>query len=80
MKIKEFLAKEKLKLNRKSRFYKSTNNYIFLGRCRNGKYGKYRSVKRKIKYKKFLYKNKNITLTNLINSLRCYEYLIKKQK
>ena len=54
MKIKEFLAKEKLKLNRKSRIYKSTNNYIFLGRCRNGKYGKYRSVKRKIKYKKFL--------------------------
>lgn len=51
MKIKEFLAKEKLKLNRKSRIYKSTNNYIFLGRCRNGKY---RSVKRKIKYKKFL--------------------------
>ena len=80
MKIKEFLAKEKLKLNRKSRIYKSTNNYIFLGRCRNGKYGKYRSVKRKIKYKKFLYKNKNISLTNLINSLRCYEYLIKKQK
>ena len=31
-KIKIFLAKEKLELNRKSRIYKNTNHFIFLGR------------------------------------------------
>lgn len=31
-KIKIFLAKEKLELNKKSRIYKNTNHFIFLGR------------------------------------------------
>ena len=50
--IKEFLNKEHLKLNNKSRIYRNTNNFIFLGRNRKGKYSKYRNIKRKIKYRK----------------------------
>ena len=37
-KIEEFLEKEHLKLNNKSRIYKNTNNFVFLGRSRKGKY------------------------------------------
>ena len=77
-KIKEFLAHEHLILNNKSRIFKNTNNYIFLGRTRNGKYAKYRSLKRKIKYKRFLYENNCLQLSNLVNSLRCYENIEKK--
>ena len=46
--IKKFLEKEKLTLNKKSRIYKSTNNFLFLGRDKKGKYAKYRSIKRNI--------------------------------
>ena len=53
-----FLEKEKLKLNNKSRIYKSTNHFIFLGRTKNGKYAKYRNLKRKLKHKDFLYKSR----------------------
>ena len=49
--IKKFLEKEKLVLNKKTRIYKNTNNFIFLGRDKKGKYKKYRNVKRKIKKK-----------------------------
>ena len=77
-KIKLFLEKENLMLNRKSRIYKNTNNFIFLGRNRKGRYAKYRNVKRKIKYKKYLYQNKKIDLVNLTNSIICYENLLKK--
>ena len=77
-KIKIFLNKEKLVLNRKSRIYKNTNNFIFLGRNKRGGYAKYRSMKRKIKYKKYLYENKKIDLINLTNSITCYKNLLKK--
>ena len=77
-KIKEFLAKEKLRLNNKSRIYRSSNNYVFLGRTKNGRYAKYRNIKRKIKYKRFLYENNCLELANLVNSMRCYENLVKK--
>ena len=45
--IKKFVKEEKLKLNKKSRLYKSTNNYIFLGKNKFGKYARYRNVKRR---------------------------------
>lgn len=77
-KINEFLANEHLKLNNKSRIFKNTNNYVFLGRTKNGKYAKYRSMKRKIKYKRFLYEHDCIQLANLVNSMRCYESLKKR--
>ena len=75
--IKKYLARENLKLNNKSRIFKSINNYVFLGRTRNGKYAKYRNIKRKIKYKRFLYENNCLQLANLVNSMRCYESLKK---
>ena len=73
--IKAFLKKEKLELNRKSRLYKNTNNFIFLGRDKNGKYTKYRNVRRKLKKKRFLYKEGKINLFSLVSSLNSYNYL-----
>lgn len=71
--LNQFLEKEKLKLNRKTRIYKSTNNFIFLGRTPNGHYAKYRTVKRKIKKRVYLYKNKKLKLCGLVNSIICYQ-------
>lgn len=56
--ISNFLKKEKLYLNDKSRIYKNTNHFIFLGRTQNGKYAKYRNLNRKLKHKDFLYKTR----------------------
>ena len=76
--IEKFLDKEHLKLNNKSRIYKNTNNFIFLGRNRKGKYAKYRNIKRKIKYRKRLYEDGKIDLMGYINTINCYRSLIKK--
>lgn len=76
--IEKFLDKEHLKLNNKSRIYKNTNNFIFLGRNRKGKYAKYRNIKRKIKYRKRLYEDGKIELMGYINTINCYRNLIKK--
>ena len=78
--IKSFLKKEKLVLNGKSRLYKNTNNFIFLGRNNNGRYAKYRNVKRKIKYKKYLYETGKIELSSLMNSMNCYNHLLKTRE
>lgn len=78
-KIKKFLEKEKLTLNRKSRLYKNTNNFIFLGRNKYGKYAKYRTVRRKLKKKKFLYKEGIIPLSSLTSSLISYKYLCNRE-
>ena len=77
-KIEEFLAKEKLRLNAKTRIYKSTDNIIFLGRNFKGRYVRYRSVKRKIKKRRHLYYNKKIPLNSLVSTISCYESLLKK--
>ena len=76
--ITSFLAKEKLKLNIKTRIYKNTNNFLFLGRDVSGKYARYRNVKRKLKSKYHLYKIDSISLGSLISSLRCYQNLCNK--
>lgn len=73
-----FLSKEKLKLNRKTRIYRNTNNFIFLGRTINGKYSKYRTIRKKIKKRIHLYKENKIALSSVVNSLICYECLRKK--
>lgn len=73
--IGNFLAQEKLKLNDKTRIYKNTNNFIFLGRNQKGKYAKYRSTKRKLKKKEYLYKNKKITLMSYVSSINTYKNL-----
>lgn len=77
-KIKVFLSKEKLSLNKKSRIYKNTNHFIFLGRTASGKYGKYRSLKRKLKYKKYLYENGKISLPSYLSCFIGYKFIRKK--
>lgn len=52
--LKLFLEKEKLVLNKKTRIFKSTNNFVFLGRNKNNRYAKHRDVNRKLK-KKIIY-------------------------
>ena len=78
IKIREFLLKEKLELNQKSRIYKNTNNFIYLGRNKYGKYFKYRKINKKLKYKKYLYENNKITINNYINSYICYKNINRK--
>ena len=70
--IRKFLSKEKLTLNAKTRIYKNTNNFIFLGKNQKRKYAKYREVKRKLKNRKYLYEENKITLIKYISSKICY--------
>ena len=79
LQIKAFLEKENLKLNLKTRIYKNTDNYTFLGRNTNNKYVRYRNIKRKLKYKYYHYTKGNITLNEFSNSLNCYSQLIRKE-
>ena len=78
--LKKFLEKEKLVLNKKTRIYKITNNFIFLGRKQNGNYAKYRDVRRKLKSRLYLYKEGKIPLNSIISSLICYKGLLKRNK
>ena len=73
--IKIFLEKEKLTLNKKTRLYKNSNNFIFLGRKTNGNYAKYRTSNRKIKKQISLYKNNKLKLSSVVSSIICYENL-----
>ena len=73
--IKLFLINEKLELNKKTRIYKNTNNFIFLGRNKYGTYSKYRSIRRKLKYKKYLYENDKIHFNNYLLSFISYSSL-----
>lgn len=77
--IKHFLDKEKLFLNKKTRLYKNTNNFIFLGRTPSGKYTRYRTVKRKMRKRMYLYKNDKLKLCGLVNSFICYKHLLQKK-
>lgn len=77
--IKNFLEKEDLKLNKKTRIYKSTSNFIFLGRTKKQKYSKYREINRKLKKRIYLYKNGNISLMSLVSSSLCFQNLIQKR-
>lgn len=78
-KIKKFLEKEKLSLNRKSRLYTSTNNFIFLGRSKNGGYARYRRVKRKLKKMTYLYKKGEINLMGITESILGYQNLCGRE-
>lgn len=70
-----FLKREGLKLNKKTRIYKNTDNFIFIGRNKFGNYSKYRTVKRRLKKRKYLYYEGHISLNSLISSRICYKYL-----
>lgn len=77
-KIKIFLEKEDLKLNEKTRIYKNTNNFVFLGRNNKGKYSKYRLVKRKIKKKLYLYKERKLDLNGMTATILNFKNLMKE--
>lgn len=76
--IRKFLKKEHLVLNKKSRLYKSTNNFIFLGRNYKGNYAKYRTIKRRLKYKRHLYEIGKISFCSYLSSHIAYKTLRKK--
>lgn len=76
--LKKFLEKEKLILNNKTRIYRNSNNFMFLGRSPTGKYARYRDVKRKIKRKLNLYSKNKLKLSSIINTIICYDNLCKK--
>ncbi len=73
--INQFSKNEKLQLNVKTRIFKNTNIFLFLGRDTNSQYARYRNVKRKLKSRYELYKNHKISLGSFISSLRCYQTL-----
>ena len=73
--IKAFLTKENLSLNRKTRIYKNTNNFLYLGRNTKGKYSRYRNVKRKLKARYYLYQNNKLSLNSFVSSVICYKQL-----
>lgn len=75
--IEKFLQKEGLQLNKKTRIFKSTDNYIFLGRNAKNEYARYRRVKRKLKEKNYRYTTGQIPLNSLVSSVTCYEGLLK---
>lgn len=77
--IKKFLEKEKLSLNNKSRIYKSTDNFMFLGRNTKGQYIRYRNVKRKLKARRYLYETDKISLYSYCSSVNCYTSLLKRK-
>lgn len=76
--IKSFLGNEKLILNSKTRIYKNTNNFLFLGRNKYGNYSRYRSVKRKLKARYAKYKKGDIDLNSFISCYICYKGLCNK--
>ena len=77
--LEVFLESEDLKLNKKTRIFKNTDNFIcffiFIGRNKYGNYSKYRTIKRRLKYKKHQYENSNVNISSLITSRICYKYL-----
>ena len=76
--IKKFLEKEKLMLNRKTRIYSNKDNFIFLGKKKNGNYANYRRIKGKLAKKKFEYKKGKITLDSLTSSINSFYSLDRK--
>ena len=78
--ISAFLKNENLQLNNKTRIYKNTDNFVFLGRDVNGRYGKYRYVNRRLKNKTKRYKNKSIRLSSLVAAMQSYNFLMKRNK
>lgn len=78
-KIIEFLNNENLILNKKTRIYSSNDNFIFLGRDIRGQYAKYRTIKRRLKKRAYLYSSGQISLSSYASSIISYKYLLKKR-
>ena len=77
--IRNFLYKDKLNLNNKTRIFKSTNNFIFLGRKNNGKYANYRRIKKKINKRYYMYRNNQISLNSIMSCISCYNSIDKNE-
>jgi hypothetical protein len=77
--LKKFLENEDLHFNNKTRIFKSTDNYTFLGRNTNGCYVRYRNVKRKLKAKQYNYLIGKIPLCSFVSSITCYEGLLNRR-
>ena len=77
-KIKKFLEKEKMQLNKKTRIYTKNQNFIFLGRKKNNKYANYRRIKGKLKKRYYLYKTNKINLNSLLSSIESFRSLDKE--
>lgn len=78
-KIKIFLEKEHLQLNKKTRIYNSRNNFLFLGHDTKGVSAKYRDIGRKLKKKLYLYNNGYISLNSISSSIATYRSLYPKK-
>lgn len=76
-KIKKFLEKEHLKLNKKSMILSSNNNFAFLGRSKKGKYVRYRRANKKLKHRRYLYSQGKINLMSYAESIITYKSLKK---
>lgn len=77
--LTKFLSSEGLVLNAKTRIFKNTDNFIFIGRNKYGNYAKYRTVKRRLKKKYYLYSIGKISLNSLVSSRVCYNHLCDKK-
>ena len=73
--IDRFVQKEKLTLNPKTRIFSNTNNFLFLGRKFNGRYGRYRTINKKCRKKKSLFIQNKIKLNSVCGSLISYHDL-----
>lgn len=77
-KIKELLAKDGLKLNKKTKIMNNKGQYIFVGRKLNGSYHKRNEAKRKLNERRKQEKNGIISFGDLLSSIQCYKGLLKK--
>lgn len=78
IKLQNFLKKEKLELNKKTRIYSNNENFIFLGRKNNKNYSNYRRIKGKIKKKYYLFQKEKKSLYSLMSSINSFYTLDKK--
>ena len=74
-----FLNKEDLKLNKKTRIFKNTDNFIFIGVDKYGHYSHYRNVRRRLKKRTFLYSCGQISLNSLVSSRLSYKNLCRNK-
>ena len=74
--LTSFFRKRGLKIKwKKLEFFKSTDNFIFIGRNKYGNYAKYRTVKRRLKKKMYLYSIGKLSLNSVVASRICYKNL-----
>ena len=78
IRLQDFLKREKLKLNKKTRIYSNNENFIFLGRKNNKNYANYRRIKGKIKKKYYSFQKEKTSLYSLMSSINSFYTLDKK--